>query len=281
MHLSISEQLTYATIRIEAINTQEGTISTGTGYFFHFLENTETNKHVPVIITNKHVIKNAQKGRLIFVTADNNGAPLDQKHHIFNINDFESAWIPHPDENVDLCIMPIASIIELVKKQNNIRLFYIPLNTSLLPTSSQISDFSALEEVIMIGYPNGIWDSLNNKPIIRKGITATHPSRDYCGKKEFLIDMACFPGSSGSPVFLFNEGGYKDKNGNMHLGAHRILLLGTLYAGPQHTVTGNIEIVPIANKAIATSLIPNNLGYVIKHYRILELEQLLKTLVTL
>lgn len=279
MELSISEQLTYSTIRIEAINIQDQTISTGTGYFFNFLENKETNTRVPAIITNKHVIKNAQNGKLIFVTSDKDGNPLDQTHHIIEINNFESMWILHPDDNVDLCLLPIASIINDVAEKG-INLFYISLDKNLIPTASQVNDFSALEEVIMIGYPNGIWDSLNNKPIIRKGITATHPSRDYCGKREFLIDMACFPGSSGSPVFLYNEGGYRDKKGNTHLGANRILFLGTLYAGPQHRVTGEIEIVPIANKAITTSHIPNNLGFVIKHDRILELELLLKTLVT-
>lgn len=275
MELSISEQLTYSTIRIEAVNIQKGTTSTGTGYFFKFLENKEANTHVPVIITNKHVIENAQHGRLIFVTSDKDGNPLDQTHHIIEINNFESMWILHPDDNVDLCVMPIASIINNVVAKG-INLFYISLDKSLIPTASQINDFSALEEVIMIGYPNGIWDSVNNKPIVRKGVTATHPSKDYNGKKEFLIDMACFPGSSGSPIFIFNEGGYQDKKGNMFLGQNRIIFLGTLYAGPQHKVTGEIEIIPIANKPIAVSHIPNNLGLVIKHDRILELEQLLK-----
>ena len=128
----------------------------------------------------------------------------------------------------------------------------------------------------MIGYPIGIWDSVNNKPIFRKGVTATHPNFDYNGKKEFLIDMACFPGSSGSPVFIFNEGGYRDKKGNTFMGKSRILFLGTLYAGPQHTATGEIKVVNISTstKPIAISKIPNNLGLVIKHNRILELEKL-------
>ncbi len=44
----------------------------------------------------------------------------------------------------------------------------------------------------MIGYPNGIWDEANNMPIIRRGITATHPNFNYNGKPEFMIDAACF-----------------------------------------------------------------------------------------
>ena len=95
-------------------------------------------------------------------------------------------------------------------------------------------------------------------------------------KKEFMIDAACFPGSSGSPVFILNENGYSDKSGNTYLGAKRIFLMGTLYAGPQSTATGEIKIinVPTVQTPITLSSIPNNLGFVIKSERILELESL-------
>ena len=274
MELSISEMLTYSTIRIES-QDEEGNRSTGTGYFFNFKENKNTGEHIPVIVTNKHVVMNAQKGKLIFTTASEDGNPIDTKHHNVFFEDFEKQWIMHPDKNVDLCVLPIAKILNRVRDEN-IKLFHIPLTMNLLPTKEQLEDFSALEEVIMIGYPNGIWDEYNNKPILRKGITATHPILDYNGKQEFMIDMACFPGSSGSPVFIFNEGGYKDKKGNFFMGKSRIIFLGTLYAGPQHTATGEIHIVDIstATKPISISQIPNNLGLVIKYNRILELEKL-------
>jgi hypothetical protein len=125
----------------------------------------------------------------------------------------------------------------------------------------------------MIGYPNGLWDSVHNMPIFRRGITATHPRLDWNGKPEFLIDAACFPGSSGSPVFLLNEGGYFSRGG-LRLGSGRLKLLGVLYAGPQHTVEGEIKIVnvPIQNKPIALSAIPNNLGIVIRSTALKDIE---------
>ena len=52
-------------------------------------------------------------------------------------------------------------------------------------------------------------DEVNNKPVVRKGITATDIRLDYNGRKEFLIDAACFHGSSGSPVFLRKMGPIK------------------------------------------------------------------------
>lgn len=274
MSLSISEQLQYSTVRIECEHSGNAK-STGTGYFFRFKENKENSEHIPVVITNKHVINGAIKGRIIFTKMDNSGNPIDTEHFSISIENFESYWRKHPNSDVDLCAMPIAPFLNAANSQGQ-KLFYIPLDKSLIPSDSQLEELSALEDVVMVGYPNGIWDRTNNKPIFRKGVTATHPFFDYNGKKEFMIDAACFPGSSGSPIFLLNEGGYRDKKGNTYLGKTRIYLLGTLYAGPQHTATGEIKVIniPTSEKPIAISSIPNNLGLIIKSLRIKELEDL-------
>ena len=237
--MTINEQLAYSTVRI-VCETVSGEIATGSGYFFKFKNDPERGEFVPVVITNKHVVKGARKGTIIF-TVSKNGEPIDVEHFEISIDNFEFFWKGHPDEDVDLCAMPIAPFLR-VAEQSGKTLFYIPLDVTLVPNKQQLDDLSAMEDIVMIGYPNGIWDSVNNKPIYRKGITATHPCRDYNGKKEFLIDAACFPGSSGSPVFILNENGYRD--------------------------------VPTRLAPAIFSSIPNNLGYVIKSERILELEQL-------
>lgn len=274
MELSLTEKLSYSTVRIECQYT-DGSSGTGTGYFFKFKDNKEDNTHIPVVITNKHVIKRSKEGRLIFTKANEQEEPIDTEHFNLYFDNFESFWRKHPDANIDLCAMPIAPFLNEAKSRKE-KLFYIPLDMSLIPSRKQLSELTAMEEIVMIGYPNGIWDSVNNKPIFRKGVTATHPALDYNGKKEFMIDAACFPGSSGSPVFMLNEGGYQDKKGNVYMGRSRIFLLGTLYAGPQHTATGEIKIieVPTSQKPIALSSIPNNLGLIIKSEKIKELETL-------
>lgn len=273
MDMSLTEKLAYSTVRIEC-ELDSGNVCTGTGYFFSFKENPEKNNFIPVVITNKHVIKNAKKGKLIF-TLSRNGEPVDTEHFAIFIDDFEKYWKLHPNRDVDLCAMPIAPFITEASKLGK-ELYYLPLDKSLIPNNDKLKNLSAVEEILMVGYPNGIWDSINNKPIYRKGITATHPCIDYNEKKEFMIDAACFPGSSGSPVFILNENGYSDKSGNTYLGAKRIFLMGTLYAGPQSTATGEIKIinVPTVQTPITLSSIPNNLGFVIKAERILELESL-------
>lgn len=274
MQLTASEQLLYSTVRIEC-DYNNGIQGTGTGFFFQFLKES-SGQHIPVIITNKHVINAATQIKFTFTKANSNNEPLDTQH--FTVGCDNLVYRQHPDESVDLCAIPIATILTESSKRNE-NAFYISLDKSLLPTQEQIENFSALEEILMIGYPNGIWDHVNNKPVLRRGITATHPKYDYCGKKELMIDAACFPGSSGSPVFIFNENGWQDRKGNFTAGSIRIILLGILYAGPQHMVNGDIGIinVPTQNKAIAISRIPNNLGCIIKSERIIELEDLFKS----
>jgi V8-like Glu-specific endopeptidase len=274
MNLTASEQLTFSTVRIEC-QLQTGEISTGTGFFFRFLD--DGNQYIPAIVTNKHVIEGAEYGQFHLNLADPSGQPSGQ-HENFRIGQFESSWVKHPDPDVDLCILPIAGVLQHVQALRK-QIFFIALDKSLVPSATELEQLTALEDIIMIGYPNGIWDKVNNKPIIRRGITATHPNLPYEGKQEFMIDAACFPGSSGSPVFLFNMGGYASRDGNMIIGT-RIKLLGILYAGPQHTATGEIRVVniPTQQRPVAISRIPNNLGLIIKAQRLLEFDGILQGL---
>lgn len=273
--LSASEQLTYSTTRIECV-LNDGTVSTGTGFFFHFLKNEHV--HVPVIVTNKHVVSGAATGRFLLHLAKREGEPWLDKNADVNLSNFEARWIPHPDPKVDLCIMPVGAIFEDARTQEK-GFFTISIEKSHIPTTTELNELTALEDIIMIGYPNGIWDSHNNMPIIRKGITATHPALNYEGRSEFMIDAACFPGSSGSPVFLFNYGSYASKSGDIVIGS-RVKFLGVLYAGPQYTVEGEVQVVnvPTQQKIVTFSGIPNNLGIVIRSELLLAFEDILKKL---
>lgn len=271
-NMSPADQLSFSTVRI-ACKTQSGDDSTGTGFFFIFPLNDNTN--IPVIITNRHVIKNSTVGIFQLTEANNNDTPNIGTFTTVQLDKFEGRWIAHPDQNVDLCAMPIAPLLHEAKNKEK-TFFYRSLSKDITATSETMAELSAIEEIIMIGYPVGIWDSSNNMPIFRKGIAATPPYLDYEGRKEFMIDIACFPGSSGSPVLLYNVGGYTTKTGNVMLGSTRIKLLGVLYAGPQYTVEGNIRVVHVPTKTIPISVsqIPTNLGLVIKAERVLEFEDI-------
>ncbi|WP_313458958.1 serine protease [Stenotrophomonas sp.] len=265
------EQLTHSTVRIET-ELRGGGVSTGTGFFMNFMRN--GNNCVPVIVTNKHVIRNSEVGRFHVTLATDAGLPSRGQHQQFQFPGFEGMCINHPDPAVDLAAFPIGPILNDAQ-QRGVPLFYVPLDVSLIPGEEEREGYSSMEDVVMIGYPNGIWDEVNNLPIIRKGITASHPGVAWNGKREFLTDIASFPGSSGSPVFLANLGGYMDKAGNTFMGSHRIRLLGVHYAGALHTASGQIRIVtaPTSNVPVPITQIPNNIGVAINSLEVLGLER--------
>lgn len=270
------EELVHSTLRIEC-ETPQG-VSSGSGYFYAFLEG-DGGVHVPCIVTNKHVIKGATKGNFFLSVKDEQGKPDLGKHFPVVFDNFESMWIGHPDLNVDLAVFPLGPIFNQAEQQG-IKLHYVMLGKNVKANDQLLNTLPTMEEIIMIGYPNGIWDEKHNLPIIRKGITATHPKLPYNGKPEFMIDAACFPGSSGSPVFLANIGSFVSDTGALCAGT-RISLLGTLYAGPQHTAAGEVRVVnvPTANKPISISTIPNNLGLVIHASKLDDFEPILQKIV--
>lgn len=268
--LSASEQLSHSTVRIETTSSA-GSFS-GTGFFYDFAINGDTC--TPAIVTNKHVVHGANSGKFVLTEKDENNSPVMGKYHELNFDDFERLWITHPDPDIDLCAMPIAPILNQANSRK-LTFFCIHINKSMLLTSKELHELTAMEDVVMVGYPNGIWDEANNMPIFRKGITATHPNIDYDGKHEFLIDAACFPGSSGSPVFLFNQGSYSTKTRGMVIG-DRVKLLGIISSVFNHTLNGEIKVVqvPTQNISVAVSKLPNNLGVVIKASQLEAFEEI-------
>ncbi|MCD7885431.1 MAG: serine protease [Lachnospiraceae bacterium] len=273
--MEAAEFLQLSTIRIET--TIPGGVSTGTGFFFSFKYNEETYTSIPVIVTNKHVIKNAITGKLRFSLKDENGNPMWGKFYDLQLNNFESRWIMHPEDDIDLCILPIAEIHREIAKLKY-ALNYSTYTARDIPSDDEYkSDFSRIEDITIVGYPDGIWDSINNIPITRKGITATPLQIDFEKSPKFLVDAAIYPGSSGSPVFVFNQGSYTKPGGGLYAG-NRLKLVGIIFAVAQHTVTGELKIidVPAAKTSVAQTLIPNNLGVAIHSRKLLDFEKLLK-----
>lgn len=264
--MSISEELCYTTVRIKGYPANGE--FTGSGFFFHFLN--DENGYEPCVVTNRHVLLHAQTVSLRFTCLRADGIEYFEN---FNITDFQKAWIGHPNQNVDLGVIPISLLLRYLRLQGK-EPHYIPLTKEYIPSIKQISELHAIEDIIMLGYPNGMWDEINNKPIARKGITATHVKYDFNGKKEFLIDAACFPGSSGSPVFILNEGVYSNGDSGINLGK-RLYFLGILYAGPQHSADGKVVFSSIPSIITRTN-IPNNLGLVIRSEELFVFEEELK-----
>ena len=176
-------------------------------------------------------------------------------------------------------MLPIANIHREIEKSGK-ELYYACLRKEDIPTADElIQEFSRIEDITVIGYPDGIWDSFNNIPITRKGITATPLQINFENSPKFLVDAAIYGGSSGSPVFVFNQGSYTMPDGSLYAGS-RVKLVGIIYAVAQHTVTGSIEIIdiPASNTPITRTLIPNNLGVAIHARALLDFENILTSI---
>lgn len=204
---SLAEKLYFTTVRIDTISSS-GEAGSGTGFLFS-LQKGETE--YPFVITNKHVIEGAQQGGISFIKKEDDKPKLGESFRI-DFNDFHTQWTGHPDSNVDITCIPLMPLVEFMKS-NGVEVFFQTVSSTNIPTDEQQAELDAIEEVVFVGYPNGIWDSKNYTPIARKGTTATPLALDYEGEKKFLVDASVFAGSSGSPVFIFQSGTYATKNG--------------------------------------------------------------------
>lgn len=264
--ISISERMMFNTVRLVASDR-----SSGTGYFYNFVID---NKILPVIITNKHVVNYNSNETMTFYLHLRNGENESNESYQVTLT---LNWIFHSKK--DLCFCFVNPVFEFVKKQTGKDVFYIAIDETILPSQKMLEELSALEELVMVGYPIGLWDKNNNFPIFRKGYTASHPAIDFNESGIGLVDMACFPGSSGSPIYILNEGGYKDKVGNLNWGQSRIIFIGTLFSGPIYDATGKLVVtdIPTSNQVVESHTgIMVNLGYYIKSSEILEFKNIIK-----
>lgn len=257
----IVNELNYSTVRITS-RLEQG-VSTGTGFIVRFAEQTRNEQYlnVPSIVTNKHVIDGAKDITVRFHASNFNGEKINSQCEFVIPTD---EFFMHPDKNVDLCAMPIARLYKMTE-EDKIKPYYYGIRLQQIPNDDKLKNYIPTEDVIVVGYPNGLWDDLNNYPIFRKGTLATGPATNYKGQKEFLIDCAIYPGSSGSPVLSVKQLIHKETFEPFI----SVELLGVVYATYQHTAHGGLTV-----KNIPTNIntpVPNHLGIVLNSTRIHEL----------
>ena len=269
MHLA--DFLSYSTVRIENPITN-GTAVTGTGFFFLFHNKTNPKVTIPAIVTNRHVVDGFQDTTLVF-TIREDGRPSKNTVSYHTQYPPWQKWIGHPDANVDIAILPLLPIENQIRKERGVEIYYIPFDPSMIPSDEAFRSLTQLDEVAMIGYPNGLWDPVNNQPIFRKGAIATRPSINYNGRREFLVDMSVFPGSSGSPILLVSEGPFYDRQRNAIATGTRIALLGVNRATCLNNIFGDVVIQTAGIRTFHQE--PNNLGIIIHGSRLKEMEDFL------
>jgi hypothetical protein len=276
---TLLDQLLYSVKRIEVAKTN-GSISLGTGYMCRVIV---SERAYVFCVTNKHVVKGAATISLLMHTSDAQNLEPDGGKTYIKLQD--QLVIDHSDEAVDLCAVLIGKATQTWEKENPGKtLYYKTLHERDLHTQEMLGELDVVEPVLMIGCPNGLWDEKNGFPLIRRGITASHPAYEFNGLPQFALDIGVYSGSSGSPVFLFESGLIKpNKTANTFSPGVRFGLIGTLWGGPRISEKGEVRVepVPTERQLHAEIEVRMHIGYAIKSTKTIDLfrqiEELIKS----
>ena len=263
----LQEMMAKSAVRIETTTTKGR--RNGTGLLFRVNHPENLTRHIPVVITARHLVTDIHTLSLSFsVKRDER---LEKKESVkFEYTKDSLNMALHPDPSVDLCAIFIGRGIAEFKKKG-IDLGYYGFDDSILADEAFYLNERQLDPVVMVGFQDDFLDSANLQPIFRRGVYAMKPSLDYRGRKEFLLDIPNNGGSSGSPVFRFDDKMFSDRSAgcaNITIGS-RLTLVGISYDGVDPSSGANMTIVvsgPLTNTA-----------QIIKAGRIKELSDMLRS----
>lgn len=265
---TILEQLFFNTVMIKTF-TNTGESGSGTGFFFgHMID----GKQFPFIVTNKHVVEGTHSGQIYFNKRVDDKPVLDGGFSMtMTDGGWSDAWIGHPDPDVDITVCALGPILHEAKAQLGFEPFFSAVAASSIPSDHQLQELNPTEEVVFVGYPNGIWDSANLLPVMRRGSAASPLQVDFENTPRFLIDASVFGGSSGSPVYIVNTGFYGTKDGSLVAGS-RFYFLGVVAAVFFRTQLNDIISIPIptSQKPMARQSEMIDLGIVFKARTVVE-----------
>ena len=265
-----AEHFLFMTLRIETER------SVGTGFIFeHKWKCPQTGSELTgvFLVTNKHVIANTDKGAIRFTlrTDDDSGPELGKYFGVKIARHQWNWWAGHPMEDVDIAVFPLNPTFKMLAARG-VKPFFSCVDAKLLPENSPFGDLNALERILFVGYPDGVYDAINNLPVIRSGITATPPGVDYKGRPMFLIDASVFPGSSGSPIFAYDRGAWLSGTSEWTVGSERVVFLGVLAAALFCKSDGSLEFrdIPTATQAVPVNREMIDLGVAYKAVTVVE-----------
>lgn len=189
------EDLVYTVSYITSENIEDGIskITGATGFFYKTKEN---GKELYFIVSNKHFFENKNTFKFSMPFINNN------EEYTMNYT-ITIAPATHP--TYDIGVICINDAIQSLNENFILKNKFIE-EDDFLNISQQSVD--SIEEALMIGYPFGLKSDNSTMPLIRHGIIATPLYFNYENKEEFLVDILCFEGSSGSPIFMNKKDRY-------------------------------------------------------------------------
>jgi Trypsin-like peptidase domain len=245
------KEFLYTVVRIETKN-MDG--STGSGTSFVVKDISSPAEHQLFLVSNKHVVSDAVSGIVYLAELGDDGRPILGKPFFLNNDGFASQWHGHPDDNVDVAVMPLSWQLSML----DLKAFVRPVQSEEIASENVFENLDVSAPILFVGFPNGMYDEKHYLPIVRRGYVATSPNLDFNGEPFFLIDASVFPGSSGSPVFTVGE--------NIIGGTPALKLLGIISAVYTQSTDGSISWRPAPTNQVPIPTIKQmiDLGVVYK-----------------
>ena len=228
----LSTQLLFTTVPIwtEMLSGERGA---ATAFIYNVPVPGKEHQSVPLLITNHHVVANAKRALIEMVERDGEKPNREKRVRVELPPDL---LLQNVSVDLDIALIPLGAALNQLESVGR-PAFFRSITPEIIPSGEAVSDLAAMEDVVFIGYPSGLRDETNASPLIRRGITSTPVWNNYHGRPTFLIDAGVFPGSSGSPVFILNQGAYATKDG-LIVGS-RIFFLGMISQSMVRNESGN------------------------------------------
>ncbi len=197
-------------------------IEMGTGFFVEGPSEKGQSERT-LLVTNRHVVMWGTTGSVYFHDSKADRPPGESvpeygSRRKWKLENWESRWTFHKDDKVDIAVTDVSTEIAALRERGR-EPYVQTLPPELFSTGAEEAILAAVENVLFVGYPEGIYDSVHNLPVIRQAITATPIRIPYEGSPAFLIDSSIYHGASGSPVFVSKRGirveGSKGQVGNV------------------------------------------------------------------
>jgi hypothetical protein len=242
-----SADLTGLTTPIE-VQFTDGRQEQGSGFFyFEFAPEVEkkegphwsTVTHM-YVVTAKHVIQPERLDRIVtFSYAVRIGEGDHVAWHQLHLNKHELESRLHicKDKKIDVAVVDVSDQltpeIKALLTQRAQVLGFRGTDSTQFPSNNKDLEIQPGDDVVVIGYPLGIYDVFNKLPILKTGLLNTPLGMHFNGMDAFLIDYKYYEGSSGS-LIISKPTHFGLRNGTLMSSVSRQYLFLGVYEGESY-----------------------------------------------